>query len=324
MSEIYRKVAETRRQFDEAHRARWSRSWVQMAGTLRTQIGFIALTLIVACSGDDGYKPTYSQRSATGSECPTGGTVLVVDGEAQIAACNGARGEMGLSGSPGVMGPAGIVGPSGEDAEDFSSMTMALAPFAESLVGVLCCETADPADPDNLCAWGSGVKTALTRVSTARHVVDGMTVCEIVSGTSTTVLGTSTEILVSAEADLAQIEVASLSGPVVPSVVAYQPELGEPVIVVGQPDTALGPAYENQYTFGHVTAKRLDDTLNAAEITDWPNAFSIDAVAWHGNSGSAVFNEDGVCIGLLVGGLNGGPENAGPDTSIVLPFPSGS
>lgn len=292
------------------------------------RIGFIGLTLVAACSGEDPYEPTYSQRSATGSECSAGGSVLLVDGEAQVTTCNGVPGEPGLAGQDGArgaqgergaMGAPGGVGPAGDDAEGFSRLTTELAPFAESLVGVICC------DAESLCAAGSGVKTSATRISTARHVIEDMTACSIVSGNDSSFIGMSTALFVSTTgADAAEIEI-TVPGPVVPSVVAYQPVLGEPVIVVGRPDTGLGtPVYENQYTFGHVTATNLAATLAAAAITGWPNSFSIDAVAWHGNSGGAVFNEDGVCIGMLVGALNGGPENAGPDTAIVLPFPQGS
>ncbi|MEY4544626.1 MAG: Trypsin-like peptidase domain [Pseudomonadota bacterium] len=308
-----------------------------------TQLGFLGLSLVAACSADDDYEATYSQRSATGSECSTGGTVLLVDGEAQVTACNGAPGEMGLSGRdgpPGVRGAPGVVGPSGVDAEDFQSMTEALEPFAESLVGVGCCQTAAPPGLDNPCFSGSGIKTSATRIATARHLVDQTPFCTIFSGTDSALLGTSTAVFPSVTgADAAQIQIDfELDGPVVPSIVAYKPVLGEPVIVVGQPATALGqsvpdagqsvtqqPVFENQYTFGHVTATSLAATLTAVRgAAIWPNAFSVDAVTWHGNSGGAVFNADGVCIGLLVGGLNGREVNAGPDTSIVLPFPSDS
>jgi len=43
-------------------------------------------------------------------------------------------------------------------------------------------------------------------------------------------------------------------------------------------------------------------------------------VAWHGNSGGPVFNAAGEWVGILVGGFNGGPDNTGPDLSIVLPL----
>ncbi len=71
---------------------------------MHKSVDFIGLALVVACSGGDPYKPDFSQRAATGAECPTGGTTLLVDGEIGAIACNGAVGEQG---PPGANGPLG-------------------------------------------------------------------------------------------------------------------------------------------------------------------------------------------------------------------------
>ena len=69
-----------------------------------------------------------------------------------------------------------------------------------------------------------------------------------------------------------------------------------------------------------MTATKLDSTFAATpSATYWQSSWSTDAVAWHGNSGGPVFNA-GEWVGILVGGFNGGPDNAGPDLSIVLPL----
>jgi S1-C subfamily serine protease len=54
--------------------------------------------------------------------------------------------------------------------------------------------------------------------------------------------------------------------------------------------------------------------------TLWASSWSTDAVAWHGNSGGPVFDAHGNWIGVLVGAFNGGPDNEGPDLSVVLPL----
>ena len=79
---------------------------------------------------------------------------------------------------------------------------------------------------------------------------------------------------------------------------------------------------ETQYTSGFVTSADVSVTLSS-NVFDaaifWADGYTVDAVAWHGNSGGAVFNEKGEWICLLVGAYNGGPENEGPDLCVVIP-----
>lgn len=60
---------------------------------------------LMAC-GQAG-SPTVETRDASSSECSTGGTVLLVNGDVQATVCNGQQGEPGEVGAPGEVGPAG-------------------------------------------------------------------------------------------------------------------------------------------------------------------------------------------------------------------------
>lgn len=287
----------------------------------------VLLSLMVAGCGNQE-ENTLQVRPATAAECPSGGTALVENGTNTFPVCdgetgpagaigrtgaNGAPGDVGPQGSTGGNGAPGAAGLNGKDAEDFQALSNLIAPFAESLVGIGCCNT-----DFSVCSGGSGVKLASDRVYTAKHVIANMSSCSIFDGQDSHLLSTSAVFFVFTD-DLAYIQV-TVPGPVVPLLSKYSPTLGEPLVVVGQPGEFGIQAFENQYTFGHVTATDLSLTFAAVSIVDWPRAFSTDAVAFHGNSGGAVFNKTGVAVGLLVGGFNGADTNTGPDTSIVLPF----
>jgi len=57
--------------------------------------------------GSDPQELDFSQREATTGECPSGGTVLLVNGEAQAVVCNGADGADGANGTNGTDGVNG-------------------------------------------------------------------------------------------------------------------------------------------------------------------------------------------------------------------------
>ncbi len=239
------------------------------------------------------------------------------DGEDGVAGPQGEPGEDGINGISGEQGPQGDQGPTGApgtNAADFLRISSQIAPLDESLVMIVCCDS-----EGLVCAGGSGAKTSGSRVTTAKHVLEGMATCDVYSGrpiafvASTYVFGSHPTL------DIGQLTI-SVPGPAVDTLHNYAPTLGEPIVVVGHPGIGDGySALENQYTFGYVTSATLFDTLGLTP--EWYGAFSVDAVAWHGNSGGCAFNAEGSCVGLLVGGFNGADVNNGPDTNIVLPFP---
>jgi S1-C subfamily serine protease len=93
------------------------------------------------------------------------------------------------------------------------------------------------------------------------------------------------------------------------------------VIVVGHPGVGASIFLEHQYTTGFVTSADPGDTLqNLGWGSYWERGYATDAVAWHGNSGGPVFDEDGTWIGILVGAFNGSARNEGPDLTLVLPL----
>jgi S1-C subfamily serine protease len=103
------------------------------------------------------------------------------------------------------------------------------------------------------------------------------------------------------------------------------PSIGDLITVVGHPGLYDGLVQEHQYTTGFVTATNLQATFAAVPALSgrasvWSQAWSTDAVAWHGNSGGPVFDSNGDWIGILVGGFNGTSDNEGPNLSVVLPL----
>jgi hypothetical protein len=73
---------------------------------------------MTACGSEDPYEPEFGQRDATNGECPSGGTVLLVDGEAQATLCDGENGANGANGSNGVNGTDGEDGANGSNGQN--------------------------------------------------------------------------------------------------------------------------------------------------------------------------------------------------------------
>jgi S1-C subfamily serine protease len=290
----------------------------------------------VAC-GADPAQLDVSQREATGAECANGGLVLVLDGEEQPAVCNGARGadgqdgvdgasgipgRDGASGSRGLTGATGERGASGANGADPSAMVEAIANSAGAIVIVECTDGV-------ITGYGSGTKTTTGTVITAEHVTNAMTTCSVYSEAPVTVLGAATFVSQRGARDQVELTVSwNATGEAVQGLIPHlnvAPSLGALVAVVGNPSLYDGSALEHQYTTGLVTATNLASTLStvpllAGKATSWESSWSTDAVAWHGNSGGPVFNAAGEWVGILVGAFNGGPDNEGPDLSIVLPL----
>lgn len=231
---------------------------------------------------------------------------------------NGRDGEQGEIGPEGKQGLEGQPGKDGQQPEEFIDIVDKILPFRSSIFLVLCCDSVS-----GLCSQGSGVKGQEGYVYTATHVVAGADTCEIYSQNPVVLQEVSSLFYTTSPAptDFAAIAV-SVPGPVVEVVRNYFPVIGEPVVVVGTPAWGDLPLLEGQFTFGYVTASEINTTLSQMAIGNWPNAWTTDAVAWHGNSGGPVFNHEGRLIGILVGGTNGAGLNNGPDLSIVLPIPT--
>lgn len=256
---------------------------------------------VISCS-----EPYIDVRTAESNECPYGGSVLNVEGKL-YRTCNG------QPGIPGEQGPEGAPGEQGQDLEGFGSIVDKILPYDNSLVGLLCC-TAD----ETVCGSGSGYKFNSEYYLTASHVLNSMSYCSVWNQDGLLV-GISTVLVPNAN-DYGWVQFTS-SDPAVPSIRGYVPILGERLVVVGHPGVYNTISWENQYTYGYVTSVNPDETLLEVGGNDWINAFITDAVSWHGNSGGAVFNQNGFVVGLLVGGYNGADVNAGPDLGVVIPIP---
>jgi S1-C subfamily serine protease len=231
----------------------------------------------------------------------------------------GEPGEKGDSGDPGTPGLQGLRGETGNDGVDVVNAVGRIAEMASALVIVQCSE-----DGENF-RLGSGTKTARGTVITAEHVVDDMTSCDIFSEAPITLLGTTTDFTQEGARDQAELDVTwTNAGEEIVGlepVLGVQPEVGSFVVVVGHPGVGASIFLEHQYTTGYVTSADPGDTLqNLGWGRYWERGYATDAVAWHGNSGGPVFDEDGAWIGILVGAFNGGETNDGPDLSLVLPL----
>lgn len=234
----------------------------------------------------------------------------------------GAQGEKGDKGDPGEPGEAGLRGLPGEagaDGLDVVNVVGQIAEMASALVIVQCSE-----DGENF-RLGSGTKTTNGTVITAEHVVDDMTSCDIFSEAPIVLLGTATAFTQEGVRDQAELDVTwTAKGREVEGIepaLGVQPEVGAFVVVVGHPGVGASIFLEHQYTTGYVTSADPGDTLrNLGWGRYWERGYATDAVAWHGNSGGPVFDENGTWIGILVGAFNGSETNEGPDLSLVLPL----
>jgi len=310
------------------------------SGNAKAYASLGLLLALTACGGSDSSAPEISQRDATNVECATGGTVLLVDGADVATVCNGENGRDGAEGpqggqgiqgipgtdgtdgSNGAVGAVGATGAPGGDALTPSSIISTIASRASSVVLLVC--------SDGVGSFaGSGTKTNSNTLLTAMHVIDGMTTCTVYSEAPVTDLGNVTTFLQHGQADLVELEVAwTPAGAAIDGIaptLGAQPAIGDLVTVVGHPSLYDGLALELQYTSGFVTATNLSATVaNVPALADravlWAQAWSTDAVAWHGNSGGPVFDDQGSWIGILVGGFNGDADNTGPDLSVVLPL----
>lgn len=231
----------------------------------------------------------------------------------------GERGEKGDSGERGEMGLQGLRGEAGEDGVDVLNIVGRIAERADALVIVQC-----SADGESF-RLGSGTKTVSGTVITADHVIDDMTSCDIFSEAPITLLGTARDFEQEGDRDQAELGVTwTEQGETIEGLVpelGVQPEIGAFVVVVGHPGVGASIFLEHQYTTGYVTSADPGTTLqNLGWGSYWQRGYATDAVAWHGNSGGPVFDQDGVWIGILVGAFNGSSKNEGPDLSLVLPL----
>jgi S1-C subfamily serine protease len=240
-------------------------------------------------------------------------------GEPGRDGAQGIQGERGEVGAPGERGAPGLVGLNGVDALDVTNVIGLVAESAEALVIIQCTRDGDS------FRLGSGTKTEQGTVLTAEHVVSGMTSCDVLSEAPITTLGTATAFTQAGDRDQVELTMAwSDAGEEVVGLVpqfGVQPEVGDFVLVVGHPGVGGSIFLEHQYTTGYVSSADPEGTLRALGFGDyWSGGYATDAVAWHGNSGGPVFDDQGNWIGMLVGAFNGGARNEGPDLTLVIPF----
>jgi S1-C subfamily serine protease len=243
----------------------------------------------------------------------------------------GEQGEQGLPGEPGPTGEPGTVGLpgeqglrglSGDDGRDAINVANVVGDIAESAEALLIVQCTNDGESYQL---GSGTKTRAGTVLTAHHVAGGMTSCDIFSEQPITLLGSSVSVEQRGVRDQVEISMAwtdegeSIAGLLPRRNV--RPDVGEFVVVVGHPGVGANIFIEHSYTTGYVTAEDPAETLRQLGYGEyWNQGYATDAVAWHGNSGGPVFDENGFWIGMLVGSFNGDRHNLGPDLSLVIPL----
>lgn len=147
---------------------------------------------------------------------------------------------------------------------------------------------------------GSGVAITEDIVVTARHVVDGLNYTITLSD-GNDVKGI--QAIVHKDYDVGFIRVAT---PILkPAKFGSIKDcvLGQPVFIVGSP---YGKINFNSVTLGIISRldRDWDELSSYGEPYDWKVAFTSDAGAHPGNSGSGVFTMDGIVRGLLVGGYS--------------------
>lgn len=243
-------------------------------------------------------------------------------GEAGADGADGAPGPRGEKGDPGDRGEMGLQGLRGEPGEYGVDVVNAVGRIAEKAAALVIVQCSQDGKSFRL---GSGTKTAYGTVITAEHVIDDMESCDIFSEAPITLLGRAKSFEQQGNRDQAELTVdwteagASIEG-LIPEL-GVHPEVGTFVVVVGHPGVGASIFLEHQYTTGYVTSANPGATLdNLGWGRYWEHGYATDAVAWHGNSGGPVFDEDGVWIGILVGAFNGSERNLGPDLSLVLPM----
>jgi S1-C subfamily serine protease len=252
----------------------------------------------------------------------------------------GLQGQPGQDGAVGLQGPQGEPGAAGENVTDPAGSpegTLTLDGSAgrygidvANLVGKIAVHSAafvivQCTTDGETFSFGTGTKTDSGSVMTADHVVDDNTTCDVFSESPVQHLGSVEDFAQQGSRDQMELivdwndEGEAIEG--VEPVIDQRPVLGEFVVVVGHPGVGSNLSLEHQYTTGFVTSADAAATLaNLARATYWSEGYTTDAVAWHGNSGGPVFNEEGEWIGLLVGSFNGSADNTGPDLTVAIPI----
>jgi hypothetical protein len=280
--------------------------------------------MLLGCSADSP-ELRVSARDATTSECANGGLVLTFQNETYEPICDGVDGPMGAPGEIGATGATGARGPIGAAGQDAQNVADVLALIRPKNSSVLLVECTD----GTTFSQASGTKTTAGTVITAEHVVRGVTSCDLFSAAPVTLVGSMLSSAQRGERDEVEMQVEWTSqGAVLRGLepkLQTHPQVGDLVTVVGYPGLYDGVVFEHQFTTGFVTAASLATTLASVPTLEgkdvaWESAWSTDAVSWHGNSGGPVFDADSNWIGLLVGTFNGGPDQEGPDISVVLPL----
>jgi len=269
--------------------------------------------VVVGC-GEDAYRPEFSEREALSSECPTGGSVLLVDGSPEMTVCNGADGIPGAPGADGApgrdgaQGPAGPIGPVGEAgaaSEGVRWLATRVDALRANLVAIQCSD-------GRTIGFGSGTVSTDGTVLTAAHVAADLDdyECEVfdIDVDHAVWLGSVSAVAWSPLGrDVANLTVDwAVTPPGGLTPVQKPPQLGEMVMASGHPDVLAAL----QLSPGFVTATGAHEFGNA-----WSNAFLADYSSAGGGSGGAIFDSDCQWIGIHVGGFEDGLE-----LSVALPF----